>query len=296
MKFDIHIQELTDIKQKINGCRPCFSWIFFGSQGIGKSLSAKNLALEILDSKTDQHPDLKIIAPLDSKDGISIDQIREIKSFLSLKSAISTYKIVIIDSIDDVSYQGSNALLKILEEPTDNTFIFLISHNISKVMPTIRSRSQEVLFQNPTYAECKAIMYEKYGSNKNFDDSIIISGNIPGLACTYLDNNVIEDYYKMLGLIGNAYMSASDMKGFDSNIKYMQNLILRFLSLINKQQLGVNIIATSKEKEMLTKLAKSTDLHKIMTLWQKTLENYKNQDIYNLDIKTNLYLTLSELS
>ncbi|MDX1949243.1 MAG: AAA family ATPase [Rickettsiales bacterium] len=110
------------------------------------------------------HPDLLVIELTEEseKKSISIDKIREIEFFLNHSPAESKYKIVIIDSIDDLSNQSANAILKITEEPNNNSILILISHNINSVLPTIRSRCFEIFFKNPNEKEFLEII-------KNFD-------------------------------------------------------------------------------------------------------------------------------
>jgi DNA polymerase-3 subunit delta' len=77
---------------------------------------------------------------------ISVDQVRELGEFLSLTAALSPWRVVVIDSVDDLETSGANALLKILEEPPPNTLFFLVSHAPGRLLPTIRSRCRRLDF------------------------------------------------------------------------------------------------------------------------------------------------------
>ncbi len=74
------------------------------------------------------------------KQFITVDEVRKLKSFFGLKSADAGRRIVIVDCADDMNSSAANALLKILEEPPKNAFLFLISHQPARLLPTIRSR------------------------------------------------------------------------------------------------------------------------------------------------------------
>jgi DNA polymerase-3 subunit delta' len=78
---------------------------------------------------------------------ISVDQVRSLGEFLGLTSALSPWRVVVIDTIDELEPAGANALLKILEEPPANTLYFLISHAPGRLLPTIRSRCRRLDFQ-----------------------------------------------------------------------------------------------------------------------------------------------------
>lgn len=90
------------------------------------------------------HPDCLIITP--ETNHIKVDAIREIRSFSENKSLGGRYRIIIISSAEVMNASAANALLKILEEPFENTIFLLISHHIARVLPTILSRCQKIYF------------------------------------------------------------------------------------------------------------------------------------------------------
>ncbi len=80
------------------------------------------------------------------KRNISIAQIRDLQSLFATQASISTYRVVVIDAIDDLERGGANALLKNLEEPPKDTVFLLVSHAPERLLPTIRSRCQILRF------------------------------------------------------------------------------------------------------------------------------------------------------
>lgn len=76
---------------------------------------------------------------------IVVDDVRNILSFLAMTSADGSWRVVIVDSVDEMNRNAANALLKILEEPPEKTIFILISHNPAKLLPTIRSRCRKIL-------------------------------------------------------------------------------------------------------------------------------------------------------
>jgi DNA polymerase-3 subunit delta' len=117
--------------------------LLHGKKGIGKASFAAELAKEIL-GKSAIYPDLLLIEKEAEKKEITVDKIRKIADFANQTSAISANKFILIDSACELNKSASNALLKILEEPRPNNFLILISHNLNRVLPTIRSRCQIV--------------------------------------------------------------------------------------------------------------------------------------------------------
>lgn len=78
---------------------------------------------------------------------ITVDQVRSLGDLFDLTPALSQWRAVVIDSIDDLEKSAANALLKMLEEPPGNTIFFLISHTPGRLLPTIRSRCRRLDFQ-----------------------------------------------------------------------------------------------------------------------------------------------------
>jgi DNA polymerase-3 subunit delta' len=99
------------------------------------------------------HPDFRLLErAVNQKTGklrseIVIDDVREVIDFLHLKSSASKWRVVIVDSADDLNRNSANALLKILEEPSANTVILLLSHAPQALLPTIRSRCRKLPLQ-----------------------------------------------------------------------------------------------------------------------------------------------------
>ncbi len=71
---------------------------------------------------------------------LKIDDIRNLKNILSKKLLNFEKRFIIIDEIEFLNVNSSNALLKILEEPSQNNFFILINNNQFKVLETISSR------------------------------------------------------------------------------------------------------------------------------------------------------------
>ena len=77
---------------------------------------------------------------------IRVDDAQEILKTLALKSFEGGYKIMIIWMAEKINIAASNKLLKLLEEPTDNTLFILIAENEEDIIQTIRSRCQVLHF------------------------------------------------------------------------------------------------------------------------------------------------------
>lgn len=85
------------------------------------------------------HPHLKYISKT-SASLISVSDVRSIGSFVSHTADIVGHRLVIIDSLNDMTLEAQNALLKKLEEPKGATIYFLLAYYGTNVLPTLRSR------------------------------------------------------------------------------------------------------------------------------------------------------------
>ncbi len=133
--------------------------LLHGKKGIGKASFAAELAKEIL-GKSALYPDLLLIEKEVEKKEITVDKIRKIADFSNQTSAISADKFILIDSACELNKSASNALLKILEEPRPNNFLILISHNLNRVLPTIRSRCQIVKIPDLSLRDFSEILHQ----------------------------------------------------------------------------------------------------------------------------------------
>jgi hypothetical protein len=75
------------------------------------------------------------------KSPLTVDDVRDVIIRFAQNTSFGKQKIIIIEKIEEASTSALNALLKIIEEPPQNTYFYLIYSNIESVLPTIRSRS-----------------------------------------------------------------------------------------------------------------------------------------------------------
>lgn len=75
---------------------------------------------------------------------ITVDEVRRMKSFFNFSAADGGRRVAIVDAADDLNTNAANALLKLLEEPPQGVTLLLVSHQPSRLLPTIRSRCREL--------------------------------------------------------------------------------------------------------------------------------------------------------
>lgn len=97
----------------------------------------------------DLHPDLHRIRAEEDKQSISVEQVREMTGALVLTPHVAGLKVVIVEKAESMTIGAANALLKSLEEPTPNTYLFLLSERPGRLEATIRSRCQRLTLKVP---------------------------------------------------------------------------------------------------------------------------------------------------
>ncbi|MCX6274969.1 MAG: DNA polymerase III subunit delta [Bacteroidetes bacterium] len=115
------------------------------------------------------------ITELDSENkqgNISVDESADILHRLSLKSVEAPYKIVIIWLAEKMNAAASNKMLKIIEEPPDQTFFFLISENYEQILPTILSRTQLVKLKKINDEDMTNALMERHSLAKESAQNI----------------------------------------------------------------------------------------------------------------------------
>ncbi|MBT4205511.1 MAG: hypothetical protein HOK64_07045 [Proteobacteria bacterium] len=104
------------------------------------------------------NPDFLLVEPREEGKQITIEQIRKVSHFFSLKSHYEGQKICVVNSAESMNTNASNALLKILEEPPKNALTILLSQSVGLIAPTVRSRCQIMKVPEPSQDEIMALL------------------------------------------------------------------------------------------------------------------------------------------
>ncbi len=133
---------------------------------------------------------------------ISVDDVRSINQFLSKRSSAG-WRVVIVDSVDELNTAGANAILKILEEPPAKTIMILISHNQNSLLPTIKSRCAKLMLQ-PLKKETVSSLLRRYcpqlAENQIEQITLLAKGSI-GKAIVFADMDAATKYNQLCSLV-----------------------------------------------------------------------------------------------
>lgn len=122
------------------------------------------------------------------KNSLGIDEIRYASQFLQKKPQLGTYKTVLIEQSGLLTVAASNALLKTLEEPTDNSIVVLLTNDLERLLPTIISRVRVL----PIRPEVGNALIQQLGSrvNNNQYDNFVNLTQLPELT----DQEIYNQY------------------------------------------------------------------------------------------------------
>ncbi len=296
------------------------SILIHGLSGIGKRTFLNKLVKNIINIefkdnnvdhhlnlfKNNTHPNIKIIEKeIDSKTGkiksnITIEQIRRLKTFLNSTTTIqNSSKIVIVDTADYLNISSANSMLKILEESKENTYIFLISNQISLLLPTIRSRCLKIKFNTHNLTNFTNIIKDNIDeiSNEEINFYFELTYGSPGNTILYYNNNFFDIFQLSIKcLLSN---DLDDDKINLSNIlsKLSNDEFNNYLSMLKFILIVTNKLKINRDDKSLVNMPNYLELESLSTnLTKKNLIDRfdyltnNQKELFNLNLDKKIFI------
>lgn len=259
------------LEKAINLKKMSHSYIFWGTEGIGKKIIAKEFAKQILclgDNKPDckcksciefdseNNPDFQLINS--ENDKIKIEQIREMQRKIAEKPIISHHKVYIIDNADRMTPEAQNCLLKTLEEPPEYIVIILICSNENNLLSTIKSRCTRLHFDKIENSEILDYI-NKNEPDKNISPNIIefAQGSI-GKALKLSENlEMYENIEKLIeqmkskdliDIMKSAEQLYKSKEEIDFILEFINVILLKFGKQEHKYVKCIDIVENTKKR------------------------------------------------
>ena len=230
----------TRFLEAFNSGRLHHAWLISGPKGVGKATLAWRIARFLLTAPDDEgglfgdtpkptgldsdfeHPAIRRMnAGAESRffllrrswdekakrlrAEITVDETRRLKSFFGLSAPDGGRRVVIVDAVDEMNVNASNAFLKVLEEPPKATTILMISHQPARLLPTIRSRCRALQCASLSPEDLSRAL-EQAGSDIEASPEALaaLTGGSVGAAVALMAEDGVALYTRLLTLFADA--------------------------------------------------------------------------------------------
>jgi DNA polymerase-3 subunit delta' len=236
------------------------------------------------------------------RDEIVVDDTREVASFLRLTPAEGGWRIVIVDSADDMNRNAANALLKILEEPPRRSLLVLVSHAPGRLLPTIRSRCRKLALKPLPETEIVRLIGH-YRPDIADGDARALARLAPGSIGRALDlaaSGGLDLYRALLKLLNplpeldvaalHALADKLARAGAEDSYRTVTELLTQWLARMIRTAAqaaddhGEGEIVRG-EREGMRRLAARRSLDQWVEVWEKITRLFAQADGLNLDRK-----------
>jgi len=192
-------------------------WMLCGPRGIGKATMAYKIAKMVygnvgdffiidLPHNLDDRGNIKADAKL-----ISVNTVRNMIEKMQMSSMSGKWRVVLIDSVDELTVAAENAVLKLLEEPPQQTLFLLVTHQLSNVLPTVRSRARVEKMHPLTMSQLRELCVKFMGDTEISSDILKLSNGSFGKIANLKSSGGDLIYEELLDVLKNNNSNASDM-------------------------------------------------------------------------------------
>ncbi|HEX5959226.1 MAG TPA: DNA polymerase III subunit delta' [Hyphomicrobiaceae bacterium] len=325
-----HAAAERTLAQAIAGGRLHHAWLLAGRAGIGKATLAYRMARHVLAKPEERDPAARTLAvpagaaavrqivqlahpgllvlrrPYDLQrkrvlSVISVDEVRKLRAFLGHTADAGGWRVVIVDSADELNVNAANALLKSLEEPPPRALFLLVTSQPSGLLPTIRSRCRrldlarldgESLRQAATAALTaageKPPSADKWPQLERLADGSVRSALQLATGGIALHDKLWQILARLPAIDWPALHTLSDQLATDAHEQRFEMLFALLLDtlarLVRAAASGADA-ATTEESSLAARLIPATRLPAWAELWQAILRDKVDADALNLDRK-----------
>lgn len=199
-------------------------WMLCGPRGIGKATLAYKIAKMVYGNvgdffiidmahNLDDRGNLKTDAKY-----ISVKTVRAMIEKMQMSSMSGNWRVILIDSVDELSVAAENAVLKLLEEPPAQTLFLLVTHQLSNVLPTVRSRARVEKMRPLSISELRELCVKFMGDEEISSEILKLSNGSFGKIATLKASGGDVIYEELLDILNSKNSNASDMMAVAAKI------------------------------------------------------------------------------
>lgn len=173
---------------------PAPAYLLYGPGHAGKRTCAARFIQRLLGCSVDDprwrmHPDLIILEAEEGKSQLSVEQVRDARERVSLRPSIAERVVLYVPRADRLNESGTNALLKVVEEPPAGAVFVFVAEDVSRIPQTLRSRSVLLPFRIVPRAEIRDGLIARKVSAAEADSRSQDAHGLPGLALSPEDHS-----------------------------------------------------------------------------------------------------------
>jgi len=191
------------------------------------------------------HPDHSYIVPEDGSSSIKIEQIRSLKDKQELTPTVASWKTVIINPAEKMTVSAFNSLLKLLEEPQQNTLLVLLTSQLEQLPITITSRCQMIKLLPPQPVVTEKWLVEQHTIDQTALQQVLpLANGAPLAALAMLESGLVEqiqqvtsDFEQLLSGQANPIGMTKQWLQYDPLMifHHLQYLVKNKLLLLNEE-------------------------------------------------------------
>ncbi len=241
---------------------------------------------------------------------IVVDEVRRLRPFFGATSGEGGWRVAVVDAVDEVNINGANALLKQLEEPPQRGLLILVAHAPGRLLPTIRSRCQNLALRplsSDVMATILGARLHDYTDEERLALSVLADGSV-GRALELAGQGGLDLYRELVSLLAplpeldvagvHALGDRLARRGQEATYRTLIDLLLDWLSRMVRagaeERRPVQILGD--ERSVIDRLWQSGRPIAWLDAWENVRDLTARGDAVNLDRKQvviNIFTTLS---
>lgn len=317
-----HDGQIAEMVKAGSGQRMPHAWLLTGPRGVGKASFAYLVARAMLAQTpltalgtaqngdienlvaSEAHPDLFVLRRrFDLKtekfqSDIPIASVREMIDGFGLTAAMGGWRVCIIDAIDDMNRNSTNALLKVLEEPPSKCLFLIVCHNSGRLLDTIRSRCRQLSFGDLAPDQLDAVLAGLFADkdpNERAATAYLAAGSA-GMAVRLIEGDGLAMYREMVdvlaglpapdvtavhALAGRFTNKAEDQDRFALFAFLLRGWLYRLVRSKSRGEAALPVF--TGEAELIDRFVADLALEPVIAMWEKIGDDVANTEAYNLD-------------
>lgn len=315
------------------------AWLLSGAPGIGKATLAYKTAMAALAASEERdafalslsvdpasiavrqvralsHPGLLVIRrSYNLKDKrfsqlISVDEVRRLRSFLGHRGGDGAWRVVIVDSADELNVNAANALLKSLEEPPERTLFLLVTSEPGRLLATIRSRCRTLDLKRLVAADLEQAARQALGAAgrkmPQGDAASVLTRLADGSVRRFLSLEasgglaLYQEIYALLAALPDVNWSkihvlADTLSGNAADVRFALFFELLMELVARLIRVGATGQGEAEDTRLAQRLAAADRLATLAEVWETVAREKAETVALNLDRKTLILRTVSRL-